>query len=174
MNGMVGIEYVGIGGVSTSFQSDSPDTALRVLSGISGYRADVGDEIAAGLAGGWRDRHKARANGGGGGLMGANAGRSFSGGGVSTPTVTDVRTENGRTVKVTQNRYVDGSGRTIGFGPRQTRPTGTGGYRDVLEGRTPTSNDSLTAGWWNTVFGGTTYSSDGGFAGLHATPWGTN
>lgn len=126
---MVGIKYMGTDGRTTSFQSASASGAIERLSRIKGYVGTESDKIAAGLAGGWRERHKARAKQFTGAmpLTGQIGGPKYShpSGTVSgLKRVSNIEVQNGKLVKTSRAEFVSDAGQVVSVGPKRTETLG--------------------------------------------------
>lgn len=127
---MVGIKYTGTDGLTTSFQSTSAIGAIERLSRINGYGGTESDKIAAGLAGGWRERHKARAKKYTGGmpLTGQIGGAKYahpSGVVSGLNRVSNIEVKNGKLVKTSRAEFVSDGGQVVSVGPKRTETLGS-------------------------------------------------
>lgn len=125
----VGIRYTGTDGKTTSFTATSPLKAMERLRGISGYLPTGADGIAAGLAGGWRERHKARAKSMSSRVAVPNPlpGAKYAsvGGMVSEePSVSSVSVRDGNVIETSRKRFVGEGGATVGYGASVERIVG--------------------------------------------------
>lgn len=139
---MVGITYTGTDGKTTSFMSSSADDAMLRLSRIRGYGGTESDGIAAGLATGWRERHKERARKytGGASLTGQIGGAKYShpSGVVSgVRRVSDIDVVDGKLVKTLRSEFVSENGRVVSMGPKRTSTVFDIGNVTKSDQRTP-------------------------------------
>lgn len=121
----VGITYTGTDGRTTSFRSNSADDAMLRLSRIRGYRATDADGISASLAGGWRERHKARAKKytGTSLLAGQIGGAKYAtrdGIASGLKRVSDIDVVDGKLVKTIRNEFVSSGGNVVSVGNKRT------------------------------------------------------
>lgn len=120
----VGISYTGVDGRTTKFSSSSPSMAIERLSRIPGYAGGEADQIAAALAPGWRERHKARAAqfANRHHFVGRPSGEKFvsQSGVVSGIDSSSVAVEDGKLIARTQRKFVSEGGQVVGVGPLRT------------------------------------------------------
>lgn len=143
---MVGIRYTGTDGRTTSFQSTSASGAIERLQRIKGYGGTESDKIAASLAGGWRERHKARAKQFTGAmpLTGQIGGAKYahpSGTVSGLKRVSNIEVQNGKLVKTSRAEFVSDGGQVVSVGPKRTETLGALG-----EGSTKTQADIKASG----------------------------